>query len=140
MITIISVPSLGIYIKPSPSPSQMQKGKGNLASRMSLKSVGQPTPPTPPTPITFRGSGWEYMVQIEARSTSYHSAGKVSQVQVDSERKNTLSKEVPRTKTKNSLACPSPSTTSLACHSNPKQGLSPDCLAFTVGDFFIDKN
>ena len=50
----------------SPSPSQIQKGKGNLASGLSLKCYGPPTPP----PYNFKGSGWEYMVQIEAPSTS----------------------------------------------------------------------
>ena len=39
----------------------------NLASGLSVKSHGPLTPPY--HPITFRWSGWEYMVQIEAQST-----------------------------------------------------------------------
>ena len=48
---------------------EAKKGKGNLASVLSLKSHGPPTHPTPPHLITFRGSGWEYRVKIEAPST-----------------------------------------------------------------------
>ena len=58
--TILTSPRPSPSVKPKP---KIQKRlKGNLASGLSLKSHGPP-------PITFRESGWEYNVQIEALST-----------------------------------------------------------------------
>ena len=54
-----NISSIPILTSPRPSsscsPSQIQKGKRNLASGLSLKSYGPPT--APHHPITFRGSG-----------------------------------------------------------------------------------
>ena len=50
--------------------SNTKKENWNLASGLSLKSYGPP-----PHSVTFRGSGWEYMVQVEAPSTTERREG-----------------------------------------------------------------
>ena len=45
---------------PRPSLSHSQNGKYELASGLSLKSYGPPTPP-----LTLRRSGWDYIAESQ---------------------------------------------------------------------------